>query len=47
MTKKQFNNAIKEAQKRKKREVALYIAHAISKFVKHGKTIIKIPYHFE
>jgi hypothetical protein len=47
LTKKKFNNVLKKNTKRKKREVAPYIAHAISKFIKEGKTFPKTPYHFE
>ena len=47
MTMKEFNKVVKEKTQKRKMEVALYIARAISKFVKDGKTLINIPYHFK
>jgi predicted nucleotidyltransferase len=44
MSQQDFNKQVKEQTGTARSKVAVYIARAIQAFVKHGKTLIKIPY---
>ena len=46
MSKKKFDALKKKTINDAKREVAVYIGLAISNFMKDGKQVVKIPYHF-
>jgi hypothetical protein len=47
MSRKDFDEQVKEMSGKARTKASLYIAHAIKAFVKEGKFIIKIPFFFK
>jgi len=47
MTQKEFAKVLRKMTNDQKTDVAMCIAKTIHKFVQDGKTMIKIPHHFE